>query len=562
MAIGRSVSGAAVQMLVSLKDDASRQLNSVTQNVEASAKRWRQAGMAMMGVGVAGAAALGIMVRKGVDYGTMIDKMAKQTGMTAEEVQKLKYAAEQEHLSFETLTKSIPMLTKYMQYAADGMATYRREFDRMGITVTDNEGKLRSTYDVLVDMAGWMSSKGISDETKLATAMTLLGRRGAEMIPFLKLGKETIQKLSQEAVDLGAVMSGESVRAAKKFGDELMRVTAPLKTMAAELGISLLPALTEWIERGKKVVKWLHDLSPEMKAFVVKGAAMASIALIIGGGLMFLAGTVKSLGVIMGALNLAKISAGVTKFGNAVLAMNPILLNTLVLMSGLVATWALVGEVVSLFQMKGIEKSSKEWLKSLEELDRRWEKRKKETGKGYFTEAEENFRRAAAGALSALGEQTEGPKWTLENVLGNIKGQIGGLFAGVADAAEKHKPKLSYDLSMLDDLENRLGDLLGKTGLEEDMEKAAEKLSKAGEDIKGSFGFALREIIGAYEYIPEMMKVQSRSLGPELMPLSMSPAFAGGVPGPGMKQVNLQFNYSDRRDLYARIDRELDREGL
>lgn len=562
MAIGSSVSGATIQILVSLKDEASRHLDSVTKNVEASAKRWRQAGLAMMGVGMAGAAALGMMVKKGLDYGNMIDKISKQTGMTAEEVQKLKYAAEQEHLSFETLAKSIPILTKAMQYAADGMGSYKREFDRMGVTVTDGKGKLKSTYDVLIDMAGWMSSEGVSAETKMATAMTLLGRRGAEMIPFLKLGKEEIQRLSQEAVDLGAVMSGESVRAAKTFDDELMKITAPLKVMAAELGVSLLPALTEWVERGKKVIKWLHDLSPEMKAFIVKGAALASVALIIGGGLMFLAGTIKSLGIVMGVLNFAKISAGVTKFGNAVLAMNPILLNTLTLLAGLVATWALVGEVVSIFQMKGIEKSSQEWLKSLEELDRRWEKRKKATGKGFFTEAEENLRKAAAGALSALGKQTAGPKWTLENVLGNIKGQIDGLFAGVAEAAEKHKPKLSYDMSMLDDLEDRIADLLGKTGLEEDMEKAAEKLSKAGEDIKGSFGFALREIIGAFEYIPEMMKVQSRLMGPELLPIPMTPAFAGGAAGAGMKQVNLQFNYATRKELHARIDRELDREGL
>jgi hypothetical protein len=512
MAIG-NVSGATVSLLVSLRDEASRQLDSVTRNVDASARRMQSAGKIMAGFGIAGAAALGVIVRKGVSYGEMIDKISKQTGIAAEEVQKLKYAAEQEHLPFETLTKSIPILTKYMQYANEGMVTYKREFDRMGVSVVDGQGKLRSTYDVILDMAGYMSNQGVSAEEKMAVAMALLGRRGAEMLPFLKLGKEEIQRLAQEAEDLGAVMSGKDVAAAKKFSDELLRITAPLKVMTAELGISLLPILESWVEKGKRVIKWLHDLSPELKTVIARGALLTSVALILGGGMLFLAGTIKSLRVLKSA------TTAFNLFGTAMQFSLGALLKWLLMADLVVRAVGVISKAVGmLVETIGLMKNNS-WLA--------------EFGKG-LDKAGTKYLKGGLGALAMdLSE-------------GMMKG-FSSAFGKVAEAAEKNMPKLPWD-----DFDPDKTPEIG----------VAPEVTKAAKSLQGSFGYALREIIGAYEYIPEMMKVQSRGMGPELMPVSLTPAFAGAGAGPGMKQVNLQFNFANRAEIHDRLDRELDREGL
>ncbi len=510
MALG--VSGATVSLLVSLRDEATRQLDHIARNTEASARRMRASGMAIAGVGIAGAAALGLMVKGGLAYGNMIDKISKQTGMTAEEVQKLKYAAQQEHLEFETLTKVIPIMTKYMQYAREGMATYKREFDRMGVSVVDAKGNLRSTYDVLIDMAGYMENKGVSSQEKMATAAALLGRRGAEMIPFLKLGKTEIQRLSQEAEDLGAVMSGQSVRAAKKFGDELTKITAPLKVMTAELGLSLLPVLDKWVAKGQRVIKWMHDLSPEMKSLIVRSAALTSVALILGGGLMFLAGVVKSLTI----LNTA--AASFQLFGHA---MNFSL--------GALFKWLIAADMV----MRALGLISKAVGMLVETIGHM-------TGNDWLAEF-------------GLGLDKAGTKY--------FKGGLGAFAGDIATAM-----MTAFDKAIGTSLEAAVNKMPKMPGLdtsemESQVDAIAGKLDTAGIKSKESIGHALREIIGAYSYIPEMMKVQSRRLGPEVRQVSLAPGFAGAA-GQGVKQVNLQFNMTNRNELHERIDRELDREGF
>lgn len=203
---------------------------------------------AMLGIAIAIAAVAAAVIKlrnNAKTYILQIDKMTKVTGMSTQEFTKLAYAADQEHASLETLSKSLPILSKYMAYAQQGMETYKREFDKMGITVTDAKGRLKSAYQVLLEMSDFMGRKGMNDTEKMAIMMTLLGRRGAELIPMLKKGSAWFKKMGKEAESLGIVLDKKTTAAIKRSDDSLTM----LKKAFLGVGIAIIKAVEPSIER-------------------------------------------------------------------------------------------------------------------------------------------------------------------------------------------------------------------------------------------------------------------------------------------------------------------------
>ena len=250
-----------LSIILRMRDEASKKLKGFSGNMQKFAnqvrKHWKAVSLAILAV----VAAITKIMKQAVAYGVQLDEMAKQASITTEEFSRLAYAAEQEHASLETLTKIFPILTKYMEYSRMGMMTYKREFDKMGIGVTDASGKLKSTYHVFLEMADYYSKA--EDKTKaLAIAVTLLGRRGAEVIPLLRLGRKGIEELGDEAERLGVVMSQETAAKMKKFDDAMVRLKTALKGIGIKITEELIQPLelfankldqVNWGEIGKNI---------------------------------------------------------------------------------------------------------------------------------------------------------------------------------------------------------------------------------------------------------------------------------------------------------------------
>ncbi len=250
-------------------DKADKRMRTMSQNVTHYAKSFAKfgamAGAAMAAVGTA-VAVKG--VKSTMAYALELHKLSKQTGMTVGDIHRLRYAVEQEHGDFASISKVIPILAKYMEYARQGMKTYSREFDAMGVAVTDSEGKLRDVYDVLLDMSDYFASKGISGTEKQAHAMALLGRRGAEMIPVLSKGREYFQLMGDEVERLSPGM-GKLADMAKKWDDALTKLKYGMMGVWGVLAKALIPKLKEWAE---KLGKWMESGKAQEWAQSVVGA--------------------------------------------------------------------------------------------------------------------------------------------------------------------------------------------------------------------------------------------------------------------------------------------------
>ena len=219
-----------------------------------------------LAVAAAGAAAVGGLaagVNSAIDAADDMSKAASKIGIPTEELSRLKYAADLSGVSFEGLQTSVGRLSRNMQDAAKGVGQGAEAFAALGISVTNADGSLRSSSDVMREMADRFAAMPDGAE-KTALAMQLMGRSGADMIPLLNGGADALGKLMAEADTFGQVFSAEMGQQAEVFNDNLSRLRGAFAALSADVAEKLLPTLV-------KFTNWLVENGPQISAFVVKG---------------------------------------------------------------------------------------------------------------------------------------------------------------------------------------------------------------------------------------------------------------------------------------------------
>jgi phage-related protein len=202
-------------------------------------------GAAFVAIGAASVAAgkaLANMTVEAAAYADEILTMSSVTGMSTESLQAYKYAAELVDVSMETLTKSMSKNVKSMSSARGGTGAAADAYKALGVAVTDSNGELRDSETVYweaIDALGEVQNETERD----ALAMQLFGKSAQELNPLIAQGSEGIAALTEEARNMGAVMSTESLEALGKFDDSMQRLKSGGVAAKNALGLILLPQL-------------------------------------------------------------------------------------------------------------------------------------------------------------------------------------------------------------------------------------------------------------------------------------------------------------------------------
>jgi hypothetical protein len=231
-----------------------------------------------------------------------IDFLAKQTGVTREELQQLAYAAQQENASLEGLSTSLIRLSKNMYDAARGTGDAKDVFKDLGVAIKDSSGNLRNADDVLMDVAERFKDLP-NDTERSAAAMKIFGRSGAELIPLLRNGKDGIEALKKEARDLGHVISEESVLVMEKLADELVAAKTGFAGIGRQIAADVAPGLLNLATGAKEFFKWIHLIPDDLRRFIVQGTMMVGTTALISGGLATVAAKIGALKLALASLN-------------------------------------------------------------------------------------------------------------------------------------------------------------------------------------------------------------------------------------------------------------------
>lgn len=184
-------------------------------------------------------AALASMVQDTIAATAALDDLAEKTGATVERLSSLQEVAKIGGHDFNAVGDSIVKLAKSMVQSTDASSGAAKALDAIGLKATDASGALKNSGDFLVELATRLST--FEDGTaKTAVALELLGKSGAQALPFLK-----------DLVDLGEInakVTAEQAALADEYEKNLKRLGIEQQDMQRTLSLALLPALNEFIK--------------------------------------------------------------------------------------------------------------------------------------------------------------------------------------------------------------------------------------------------------------------------------------------------------------------------
>lgn len=200
---------------------------------------------------------------------------AQQMGHTADtlgenvvRLQELKYAADRNEVSFESLTSGLGFLNKNAREAAEGNKELRAAFGDIKLHGAD--GKIRGASDLLEDLADRMS-KLPDAATRTNYAMKLLGRGGRELIPMLQ-SSDKLRELIDESHKFGNIFTEEDVKNAREFDEGIKDVRDSL--LGLRNGFA-----TQFFEELSPALRALGRFLISLRPYVVKfGLAIRQVA--------------------------------------------------------------------------------------------------------------------------------------------------------------------------------------------------------------------------------------------------------------------------------------------
>jgi len=211
---------------------------------------------------VAGTAILGV-ANNSAEYADKFDKASLRTGIEVENLQRLEYAAGQSGVSLESVEKSAKKLNDRMGELSEGNEKTKDMFDKLGVSVYNADGTMRSSNDVFDDTLMKLAEMG---DTAEATALgtDLFGKAYVDMKPLLASGADGIQELKDRADELGIVMSGDAVSAGVKFGDTVADIKSSLGGLKNTVGAAVTPILQQFADLIIENMPMIHSMIAQL----------------------------------------------------------------------------------------------------------------------------------------------------------------------------------------------------------------------------------------------------------------------------------------------------------
>ena len=233
------------QILISAVDQTKTAFDSIKRGLGGLTDTAKSVNGVLANLGVAvSVAGLTAMMKSAIDTGDALDEMSQRVGVSVETLSVWKPAAEQSGVSGESFEKGLRKLSTTMLEAATGSEDAARGFSAVGVEFKNQDGTLRATDQVLLDLAERFKAMPDGAE-KTVLAVQLFGKSGAELIPFLNQGRDGINELAAEMQALGVQMSSETAAQAGNFNDALDKLKLATQSIGNQIIASLLPALND-----------------------------------------------------------------------------------------------------------------------------------------------------------------------------------------------------------------------------------------------------------------------------------------------------------------------------
>ena len=277
----------------------------------------------------------GEFVSRYAEIGAETTKLIRMTGDSAENMSKLRFAAEEMGVSNDTLVRGFRMLSAHM--GANDQAA-----QALNVSYKNADGTIKPMSQTFGEVADKLNA--IEDPMKRnALGAKLFGRSYLDLMPLLRVGSENIKEFGKEAEKMGLVLSEKNVADVKKFTMSKRQMHAAISGVQVAIGKELLPTLaglTAGLTNGIVSVKEMISNNVVLKTgFLILAGVVAAFTT----GVIIYQGVVKTIALVTKGWQMAQ------KLLNAEMALNPIGL-IVVAIVGLIAAFIAIMKASETFR--------------------------------------------------------------------------------------------------------------------------------------------------------------------------------------------------------------------
>ena len=189
----------SLKRIESAGDRASGGLKGLGRQAELLRTGIRTLGGALIGAATVGG--LGALIDRSISAADAIGKTADKIGVGVEALQELRFAAKASGVEQQTLDMALQRFTRRAAEAAQGTGEAKDALAQMGIALRDQSGNLRSSEDLLGDVADAFAR--IEDPAeRVRLAFKLFDSEGVALVNLLRGGSDALEEMRERARDL------------------------------------------------------------------------------------------------------------------------------------------------------------------------------------------------------------------------------------------------------------------------------------------------------------------------------------------------------------------------
>ena len=194
--------------------------------------------------------------------------LSEQTGVAVASIQELSFVAEQSGSSAQALESSLSGLGAKIGEAAQKGS---EDFSRLGISVRDANGHVKSTDTILDEVGNSFKRLGLSmaEQQGFAEALGI----DSSLISMLRQTSAETEKLKQRARDLGITLSPEDIKGLKEYNESIAEMDAAMSGLKNKIAVAIVPELEDLAES-------FSDLLAENQEWIVEGVE-ATVELVV-----------------------------------------------------------------------------------------------------------------------------------------------------------------------------------------------------------------------------------------------------------------------------------------
>ncbi len=228
---------------ITADDKTRRAFNSVNRSMSNFARRATSLKSAVSGLLIVGAAtALVRFAKSAVEAADDIAKTAKSIGITGEELQELRFAAELagvETAEFDKGLQTFVRLVGQAQVGTGALVTELNKYDPALLNTLKQTETASEAFEIYMEAI----ARAPNEFGRAQLAQAAYGRAGKRMAVLALEGADGIRRAREEARELGIVIDNRTLASAEELNDQFTRMTRVFGVNFQRVMLSLAPTV-------------------------------------------------------------------------------------------------------------------------------------------------------------------------------------------------------------------------------------------------------------------------------------------------------------------------------